>query len=931
VAFTPVAAFALDARFTSSVNDADALLRGGDLEGASETLEQALAAARAILGAEHPDVAELTSRLSLLYLYRNDVGRAEQLAESALALREKHYGKYHPAVASSLMDLASIRLVQGRDEEAGKLYRRVVDLWTHTAGPDDVRTVQARANLADFLEARGQLAEAQELRETNPRKPDAGDTRPPVAACAFSASALKPPAWDAELSTALFKIALDHEDRIAHALQHAVHHFSGLPSRAEFDTVFPIESGRAYELAQKVHALVKERRPAIVSLFALIYAAREHLNVAALEREASSPQDAPDYFAIVSDVRRRALVGIARFELTRTPGFAAWLDDTGSLLARREQIAKLLRPAGYAENNEIKYRPQFLACVATARPTADFDYDGLRAASEVIARNGAALDAYLRFIGVDVDAVLKAHARAQKKGDRGLEQVAAGVQLDRFNKVVFIEQYPTSFTVHLQPSARDRTADIAALVSQWEHGAFPRASRSQVEEVMRAVRRYTDNGPFAEFLDAITLDLRTRYPEAAAEQDTVTWEQPRVGRWERSRVDRDQHNTYYELQFDTHGSFALPANDLYLTKRLDSPVGMMLGIALRQLDLPKHALDAFAKQLPILHVAVLPDLGLTFEVYTHPRDLSRAPGVKAAAFGETPLKPPPSTGWEFTKFAPVGDDEPAEDRVLLDVRPIPGIDPSEARSFGLHVCLLTPLDAWSEGKTVRFTSPIWRDPKDVPGTARFLVYRRTAKARGAQWEEIAGKPLSLAGGLDYPEDRVSPLAANMRNGYVEFSFTDLTADAGKAYEYQIIHRCALKPYPDNPLPRTPAHPDSSFEIVSIEHAPESSLRCHVRKGFGGIARPWVRVRYRVHEGSAKKWRDSVSVLDPSGHELSGRNAVTTRRDPPDTAFEPGSEYSLLTSVAACTEGPYRFNIRLEGDGFSREIAETLYVSVARDP
>ena len=73
----------------------------------------------------------------------------------------------------------------------------------------------------------------------------------------------------------------------------------------------------------------------------------------------------------------------------------------------------------------------------------------------------------------------------------------------------------------------------------------------------------------------------------------------------------------------------------------------------------------------------------------------------------------------------------------------------------------------------------------------------------------------------------------MRNGYVEFTFSDLTADVRKSYEYQIIHRCALKPYPDHlPSARPPGRSDK-FEIVSVEHAPESSLRCHVRQGFGG--------------------------------------------------------------------------------------------------
>jgi hypothetical protein len=64
--FLAASAGALDSRFSDSANDADALLRSGDLEGASETLEPTLAAALASLGADNPDVAELTSRLALL-------------------------------------------------------------------------------------------------------------------------------------------------------------------------------------------------------------------------------------------------------------------------------------------------------------------------------------------------------------------------------------------------------------------------------------------------------------------------------------------------------------------------------------------------------------------------------------------------------------------------------------------------------------------------------------------------------------------------------------------------------------------------------------------------------------------------------------------------------------------------------------------------
>jgi tetratricopeptide (TPR) repeat protein len=299
VTFALVApASALDRRLRDAAADADALFRNGDLEGASEALEQALSAAEAMLGKEHPDVAELTARLSLLHLYRNDLENAERLAERALALREKILGNLDPAVAASLMDLASIRLVQGRNPEAGELYRRVLDLWTQSKGPQDEHTVQARANLADFLEARGELAEAQRLRAVDAEPRSTAPSPRAAPACPVTAAELLPPPWSGNLATSLFKIALEHEERIAHALAPVVHNFGGMPPRATFDTVFPVDADRAYSLGRELHALAAKRDRALMTLFALVYAARERLNVAMLERFAPSPTDAPDYQAI---------------------------------------------------------------------------------------------------------------------------------------------------------------------------------------------------------------------------------------------------------------------------------------------------------------------------------------------------------------------------------------------------------------------------------------------------------------------------------------------------------------------------------------------------------------------------------------------------------------------------------------------------------
>jgi hypothetical protein len=232
---------------------------------------------------------------------------------------------------------------------------------------------------------------------------------------------------------------------------------------------------------------------------------------------------------------------------------------------------------------------------------------------------------------------------------------------------------------------------------------------------------------------------------------------------------------------------------------------MLLAVTLRLGDLPQRTRDAFARNAPSLHVALLPDPGLSFEVFAHARALTRQPGVRAAATWDTPVNPPPASGWDIRPFA-TQDSVENEDAVLVDVRPLPGISPGDARSFGFHVCLLTPLDVKTDGNTIRFVSPIWRNAREVPATARFVVYRREV-GRGDNWTQVAGAPLPLTPGSDYPYQRVSPITAQSRDGFLELSLKDLEAPADRTYEYRVAHRCALNPYPDSvpaaagPLPR----------------------------------------------------------------------------------------------------------------------------------
>ena len=930
---------AADGPARHAIEQSDRLFADGQEAAAIAILEAALGDASRRLGQSHPDVADVAAKLALLRLYRNELDEALELAEGALAVRESSRGS-HPSVASSLIDLASIRLIRGDVDEAGALYERVVRLWTDLAGPEDARTLQARANLADFYEAQGRLAAAQAVREAGGGAPAATYGAPP---CPHSPEELTPPAWSSTLSSAVLRAALKHDQRIAFALEPVVHRFAGLPSRASFTAVLDGDPDGVYHTALRVHELVARRDAALHSLLALVRIARERFNTAEMERLASQARDPHDFNTAATAVRRRLLVGATRFALANDRRFSDALGDAAALLARRLDIAKLMRPLGYDVNNEIKFRPEFLACVATGGLVDGVDYQSLRTDAEVIARNGEEIDAFLRFAGIDADAVLKSYARerVEADGEQGAVHVDAGVYLDKRNRVAFVEPLTESLTIHFDASRRDRIADLAATVSQWEHGDLPGVSRRQMETLVAVARRELAPGPFADFLRSVELDLKTRYPLEPSEDqhDLYTWARPRVSRWDRTRIGRPQHHTYYEMNLDTLGAFALPATGAYLTKQLDSAVGMLLAIGLHPPDLPVQAQRAFAASPATLHVAVLPEEGLELELYAHPLTLTRRPGVEPIAFGQTPFRPPPAAGWEIAPFGNIDPDSPHDDHVLLDVRPLPGLGPEVPKRFGLHACLLTPLDARSDGREVTVRSPVWRDVKDVPATARFLVYRRRVGPRPSAWTEIAGQPLTLDALAEYPGDRLTRLRAHRREGFLELSFVDLTAREQEKYEYLVIHRCALKPYPDSP-PGPPAEEPPGFEIVGVERAPDRSLRCNVRRGYSGIARPWVKVTYRVRShGDPATWHDRIVVLDPDGRDLARRNAVTTTREPPATSavdasgklqYDASREYSLTTSVAACTEGPYRFRITLEGDGFSQEIAETFYVRVATE-
>jgi tetratricopeptide (TPR) repeat protein len=75
-------------------------------------------------------------------------------------ISEKSFGLDHPSVAAHLNNLAVNYRTQGKLAEAEPLYKRTLDIWEKTLGPDNSLVLFALKNYVDLLRQMGRDAEA---------------------------------------------------------------------------------------------------------------------------------------------------------------------------------------------------------------------------------------------------------------------------------------------------------------------------------------------------------------------------------------------------------------------------------------------------------------------------------------------------------------------------------------------------------------------------------------------------------------------------------------------------------------------------------------------------------------------------------------------------------------------------------------------------
>ena len=110
---------------------------------------------------EHPAVATSLNNLAELYYSQGRYAEAEPLLHQALELRKRLLGEEHAAVAQSLNNLANLYNSQGRYAEAEPLFLQALELSKRLLGQEHPDVAQSLNNLALLYDSQGRYAEAE--------------------------------------------------------------------------------------------------------------------------------------------------------------------------------------------------------------------------------------------------------------------------------------------------------------------------------------------------------------------------------------------------------------------------------------------------------------------------------------------------------------------------------------------------------------------------------------------------------------------------------------------------------------------------------------------------------------------------------------------------------------------------------------------------
>ena len=130
----------------------------GLMQDAQQLLESALAIRERLFGPNHFLVADTLIRLGLTQSRQGRLMEAEQMQTRAIEILRSQGPE--PELAAALNNLGSVMSAQGRSKEAESRIREAIAIWERAGNPDDPRLAGGLLNLGILLQARKQFDEA---------------------------------------------------------------------------------------------------------------------------------------------------------------------------------------------------------------------------------------------------------------------------------------------------------------------------------------------------------------------------------------------------------------------------------------------------------------------------------------------------------------------------------------------------------------------------------------------------------------------------------------------------------------------------------------------------------------------------------------------------------------------------------------------------
>jgi tetratricopeptide (TPR) repeat protein/predicted Ser/Thr protein kinase len=135
----------------------------GEYDDALQRFQRALTIKQAILGADHPSVANTINSIGVVLFNQSGGDEALEYFRRSLSIEQATLGPEHPGVANSLNNLAAALQQLERYDEALEYHQLALALRESALGPDHPDVAASLSNIGGLLGRRGEYEQAKQL------------------------------------------------------------------------------------------------------------------------------------------------------------------------------------------------------------------------------------------------------------------------------------------------------------------------------------------------------------------------------------------------------------------------------------------------------------------------------------------------------------------------------------------------------------------------------------------------------------------------------------------------------------------------------------------------------------------------------------------------------------------------------------------------